>query len=243
MPLKKVFFLLLFLIAPLLIAQSENSVNEKEKVNSLESGSWSLQFQITDNFQLKSFSGQTISVKYHFTESSAIRTGLTLNTRSADYETSYPDLVEENNSDKSENDRSEISLNTDYLFYLAPENNLNFFFGGGLEFNFSKTKSSDSRREIYSDTTYSIRTESRDNKSHGYGVRLLVGVEWFVNSYISFHAEYSTKITYELIDYKRIAETNYIDPSREGIVRKENSEGDTINIYPYSVQFGLSVYF
>ena len=64
-----------FFNAPAFAADNTDS----EKQNSLVAGSWSLQFRITDNFQLSSFQGATISAKRHFSEGRAIRFGMSLN--------------------------------------------------------------------------------------------------------------------------------------------------------------------
>ena len=77
-----IFFLLIFIISFDFAQTKEEAV----KTNSLEKGSWSLQFQISENFTLQSFQGSMISTKYHFTEKSALRTGLSISGRSSDIE-------------------------------------------------------------------------------------------------------------------------------------------------------------
>ncbi|MBD3178615.1 MAG: hypothetical protein GF417_02910 [Candidatus Latescibacteria bacterium] len=41
---------------------------EDECRNHLEPGSWSVQFQIADDINLRPFNGKVISLKYHFSE-------------------------------------------------------------------------------------------------------------------------------------------------------------------------------
>ena len=244
MPLKKVFFLLLFLIAPLLIAQSEKSGNEKEKVNSLEKGSWSLQFQITDNFQLSSFKGQTISAKYNFTESNAARVGITLNSNSTNNDDKQVDETY-NTVSKGITDRDDlgITINADYLFYINPEKSINFFFGGGLLFGFSKSNSENSNDDFIRDTLYSVRKTISDQTSNRYGLNLLAGVEWFVNSFISIHAEYDTQFYYSKNNGESKSVSTYLNDSTRDLIRTAENSNERFSIDSYSVKFGLSVYF
>jgi opacity protein-like surface antigen len=244
MPLSKIFFAIFFLITPLLFAQNEKTESEKEKVNSLEKGSWSFQFQIAQYFQLSSFNGQTISFKYHLTESSAVRAGITLNGSYADndnnqVDVSY-DLALKNVSEK---DEIGITISADYLFYLNPKNPINFFFGGGLLFGFSKSNSEDKNNDFRSDTLYQVRKNITDQTSNSYGLNLLAGVEWFVNSFISIHAEYYTQIYYSKNSREsKSVRTNLTDTTKDLIMTTENSN-ERFRIYPNGIKFGLSVYF
>ena len=55
----------LFSVCLALTAAAAVECAGETRENSLEPGSWSIQFQIDENFQLKSFSGSAGSVKRH----------------------------------------------------------------------------------------------------------------------------------------------------------------------------------
>ena len=244
MPLSKTFFIVFFLVTSLLFAQNEKSENEKEKVNSLEKGSWSLQFQIANNFQLKSFSGQTISAKYHLTESSAIRAGISIFNRSYDEEDQEND--EANNFFsviRTGREDFDITIMTEYIFYINPKNLINFFAGGGLIYGYNSNDMTGERINYRLDTLSSTEKTKRFTNSHKYGVTLSTGIEWFVNSYISLHAEYNTQLYLsETKGNEERTRKNFSAPILISKVYTDSDRNDFI-INSYSVKFGLSVYF
>jgi hypothetical protein len=54
---------------------SPGVAQNQEANHSLERSTWSLQFQISNNFTLSSFQGSVISAKYHFSKQRAFRFG------------------------------------------------------------------------------------------------------------------------------------------------------------------------
>ena len=72
-----------WLVVPALVvlgvtpARSQESA-EKEFENSLVKGAWALQFQVGSNFTLRSFQGDTFSIKKHTSDGKAWRGGCLL---------------------------------------------------------------------------------------------------------------------------------------------------------------------
>ena len=151
------------------------------------SGKWALQFQIDRYFTLSDFQGGTISGKYHFSNSSALRFGVTLGYEAKDVniysKEVYSDTteIEEYDGDISS---STIQLNLQYLHYLEVQNSISAYFGAGIYYLMSPESENITDYRIY------------DFERSSYGLNLLIGVEWFVRSNIGIHAEYGVGFGY-----------------------------------------------
>jgi len=193
-----------------------------EKVNSLEPGSWSLQFRITENFQLSSFQGATLSAKRHLSAGRAIRFGISLNGSVTDKEQTVIDQAADSTFFDLQTDENQqyIRFDAQYLFYPSPEKKLGMFFGAGPLFEFS-------RNEVSSSDQWAV------NKIWSLGVSAVLGVEWFATERISFLSEYSSRVSYDI----QISEKSFGSNSF-----KHKDEAQTLSFAYSSVKFGLSVY-
>lgn len=215
----KIIFVLLFgIILPFSISQAQNN----EKPNPLQSGSTALQFQISDNFNLDSFSGTTFSYKRQLETNRAKRIGFSLNNR---YNLrNFPDS--DNNQEASNLDLN-IGIDYTWMNYTNPDSEIKFFYGygPGIDFGFDKSIQEETGRKSTSqDTFYGIT-------GIGYA-----GVEWFFQSSMSLHAEYRSSIQ---VNLRREKVTNELNGNEE--INKSNST--SISLSGDGVRFGLSVYF
>ncbi len=195
---------------------------------------WAMQFQLSSNFTLNSFftlnylKGSIISLKYHFSECSALRFGIggNITDREGDdkafqYDTLY--YVEDN-----ETDSREFSIHLQYIFYPFIKDGIAFFIGGGPIY----THYFYGRKELIN---YANKDKAEDYSSslnNFYGLSILAGVEWFIRNNISLSGEYGFDVGYR---------------KREG--NSPNSRGNTvtkskeINLYSHQVKLGVSVFF
>lgn len=196
----------------------------------LRPGLWAFQFRIANNFNLASFEGTAVSLKYQSTERSAWRVGV--ESRLDDLQSDRANTIADTLFSRDSLDRTgyDFGIDLQYLRYARPEAPVLFFFGGGPSYRTQGTTS-----EIESSQTGSA-TERRksENSEWAIGATMLAGVEWFATSQISLHAEYGLEFMYESTH----DETSYEVPDRRGT---EDSDGFSLG--PRAVLFGLSVYF
>ncbi len=220
------------------------SAQEKpDSTHSLKAGSWALQFGISNNFTLSNFNGSTFSGKYHLTDQSAIRLSITANGQNGEVENIESARNKNNKVEGSYPiDNYNVSIKPVYIFYPSNSNNFNFYFGAGPLFNLSSYKSGNSYAGFNADTLYS-KNNSR-NKRDGFeiGFTGLAGVEYFVTSYFSIHAEYSASLTYQIQKQEYAEETIYMYEKNNPRVYYSNNKSKLWKFYPGSVLFGLSVY-
>ncbi len=187
---------------------------------------FALQFQIGSDFTLGSFNGNTISAKYHFSNSNAVRLGITLNLDSHDETYSYflkDSLVQKSYMNLS---RNIITINLQYLFYKQGTTDIWYYFGGGpfIGTNFNKNDN----HNVKGQKGYAKRDET------SFGINLLFGTEWFVSKNFSLSAEYGLSIR----NYK---ETHEDKNSFYETLHKNDRKGTSLNYN--SIRLGLSVYF
>ena len=211
---------------------------ENPKENSLESGAWALQFQITRNFALSRFEGSVISAKRHFSDKKSLRFGLNLNASISDTEQNFTrmvsDTLRETRKNDGENNTQNIELNVQYLFYPSPAKEINLFLGIGpmIGFNRSNSETGLDREPLNPVDSTSKRTSKR----WSLGVSANLGVEWFATKSISFLAEYGLSLNYIL------AKDSSTDRTAGTVTESEN-KSEIFNLNAASVKFGLSVYF
>lgn len=220
MTLKKrlLFSILLSPFLMITIAQAQNT----DQPSRLVEGSRALQFQISDNFNLNSFSGTLFSYKRHLSEDRANRIGLSLNSQ---YTTSdFPD-----NENDREDSITDLNLGMEYtrMHYTNPESEIKFYYGYGPGINFG-----------YDRTVIDETNSKSTNQSVLYGISGIgyAGVEWFFHSSMSLHAEYRGAVRMSHRRVKQTTESNV------------NEDTNRLNSTSFSlggdgVRFGLSVYF
>lgn len=206
-----------FLLQLTLAYGQDNSSN-----NSLESGSKALQFQISENFNLSSFDGSTISYKRQLSEDRARRVGLFFDNFIANSDS--PDSEQES---ESEGLRSNVGVNYTWMNYTDPEADIKFYYGYGPGINIGYDKT------VNEDT---ILKDTRQFFSFGIAGIGYAGVEWFFHSSMSLHAEYRASVRVSTSRFKRTTVVN----SNEDISKRNSTR---IDLGGDGVKFGLSVYF
>jgi hypothetical protein len=240
---KETFYLVLFFVTIFYTQMIFSQTSQDSIKNSLNKGSWSLQFQISQNFTLSSFQGSNFSAKKHFSPRSAIRFGIGLSGYSRDQELTIN--RDNDNSlhheDQLDDKLIEVDLNCYYLYYPHPQRRINMYFGGGPLIGFMNFNDKLNTQEVYQDTLNRDVSTDEDFQSISVGVVGLIGVEWFLNQQISIHAEYGSSISYVKEEREETRITNAFENDKETRVTK--SEGYRINWRSNSVKFGVSVYF
>ena len=192
--------------------------DDSSRVNSLRAGSWSLDFQISYDFQLTSFEGSALSIKRHHSSRTAFRLGVGFG-----LEYTEEDLVQQSTgadttftsqeSDEDFDGRLDVTL--EYLNYPNAGSKVSAYWGAGPLV-----------RLIY------------DNKEHalGLGAVAVMGVEWFPARAVSLHAEYGLIAAYmwSQTGWGSTPEVRVVDGTR-------TTEMWAFGARP--VLFGLSVYF
>lgn len=223
-------FALIFLTIVNLHAQEAEPKSE----NGLKAGSWSLQFSITNNFRLSSFEGTLISAKKHFSDKKALRFGLTLsgNTLNSNEEIEdfRADTLANKNDNTDESDNFSFGFNTHFLYYPAPTNTVNIYWGVGPSFSIALSTKESSRT---ASENQSQTSEKRTSIS--VGVSSALGVEWFVSKNFSFIAEYGLQASYLYFKGEKSSESSS--------VRTDITNRKEFRVNRDSVKFGLSVYF
>ena len=185
---------------------------EEGRENSLEPGSWSIQFRIGENFQLSNFDGSALSVKRHWSKSRAVRAGMSFGASLSDYESGYsiPDTSYSKTSDRN---RGAVSGSITYLIYPAPEREVLFYLGVGPTFSYSRDK-----------RTYQDYDRYEYNRLWSIGLGSVIGVEWFATRSISLLAEYTGGLKYRsssVEDYSngktRVNDNQYFEASSSGV--------------------------
>jgi len=217
-----------------LYSQTEASQTSEVK-NSFFKGSKSLQFRITDNFNLASFQGGTLSLKRHKSDKKALRFGLSLSGSVGDQNESST-----NQTLKIESDQNGqfIAMNAHYLTYPSPDRAVNLFWGFGPTVSYSR--SSVTMRGTDSNGFDSLRKTK--NTSWSAGTSGVVGVEWFASRRIGVLAEYASSLNYASSSQKDTTEIRTASGVNVNSVEtKRNTKG--LGFSAESVRFGLSVYF
>src|SRR4030042_4236489 len=159
---KETFYLVLLFVIIFYSQMLFSQTSQDSLKNSLKKGSWSLQFQISQNFTLSSFQGSNLSAKKHFSSRSAIRFGIGLSGYSANEEQT---INQENDNSlhkeyKLDNKLIGVDLNCYFLYYPHPQRRINMYFGGGPLFSFINHDDKVYTQEVYQDTlNRDIRTD------------------------------------------------------------------------------------
>jgi hypothetical protein len=228
-------------IAFLPAASGAEKTEEDARPNSLEAGSWSLQFQITDQFGLQPFDGMMVSLKRHWSRRSALRLGVQVSAEGSSSTNSYwqevADTLLGSNGQDADRSYQKFTVDLSYLRYPWPGSQVNFFWGIGPLVSFSR----DDRTET-SDYSSQGRVDHRSTHSYqrtwALGAVGLVGVEWFLSKHFSFHSEYRASISYG----RSISTTeDYRSYMSERTSR--GTETDGWNVRSAYATLGLSVYF
>ena len=241
---KKSTFITLGLVILLLSSQEIFPQTKSDSIrNSLEKGSWSLQFQISDNFTLTTFQGSNISAKKHISDKSTLRFGLGLTAIVADrhYESEEINSYNRSSEDGVEDTFTQININCYYLYYADPRKKINLYFGAGPIFGYSNYDQTDMGNDVQQDTIFIETKNTRKTDGYSIGMHGLIGVEWFARKEISIHSEYGSSFSYRKDKSESILVRNSSQYGEEE--RSTKSEAGTYEFRSNGVVFGISVYF
>lgn len=222
-------FALPFGSIPLVKADTASVVQTR---NSLRSGSWSFQFEVTEDFTLKDFNGLLLSIKKHTSAGKAFRLGLGISGSITDFDltnTYQQDTLFQQFNRDADLDAQRFDFLLQYLSYPSPDADVNLFLGGGplVQYSHAGSKSG-----------YGGSISKSDQITWVAGIAGLLGAEWFATKSISFLAEYGLALEYQLrknTSTYQISSTNYSSKNEQ----KETS----LRVNPAAVKIGLSVYF
>jgi len=147
----------------------------------LNQGTFSLQFQITENFSIKDFQGALFSAKYLLTGRSALRFGL-----GTDY------IFAENTRDQAatvilEEETYSLQMTGQYLYHLTG-NQLSMYTGIGPHFEYYwRSRITTAQQNPESEFQETGRNQF---SRYGFGLNAVLGGEYFVTEYLSLMAEY-----------------------------------------------------
>ncbi|MFH2037375.1 MAG: hypothetical protein ABIJ45_13310 [Candidatus Zixiibacteriota bacterium] len=227
------FVTIIFLLASASLMANDKFPKEK---------SWSLQFEIDDDFQPSSFKGSMLSIKHHSSAKSAWRLGIKM-----DFDLTKGDSETESISPTSditrdydtENNRFNIDLVYQYMKYVNPKSDFNLFFAYGPHLGCYLRSDNQEETIPYGDEIR-IRYIDYDYRTITVGTELSLGVEWFFMKNASLLAEYGAQINYSWLENKRTA--HYITGDDiDSQISEDNRNSFTLIGNP--VKFGLSIYF
>jgi len=224
-----------------MIAAQESTTSDSSKINALEKGSWSVQFEIDNFLSISSFLGNNISVKYHLHPQHAIRLGISLdgydNSQDSERLSSYERTDERRVKDFS------ILVKPQYLYYPYTDNKVNIFFGTGPYLSYDFRESELDGKSDYADTLSAIDYQWAQNTRYNIGISFVAGVEIFILDYLSLHAEYGSNLYYGKYEYKQSSRTTY-SPSDQPDNGSRRKGGEDYYYFRYdNVLFSVSVYF
>ena len=189
---------------------------------------YALEFQIQtirDFTSIKGLNGLMFSGRLRIGQRSALRLGITENTRHDKITSNgYRVWFGTNNdtlnlSTKSTQQRTLHGLRLDYLFYPFPDHTIKWYVGGGPGFSF----------DLINEKGYAKKSE---RKIFLYSLKIITGVEWFIEKKLSLHLEYGLEAYYEHSSY-----------SDDRNLFSKTSKSDIFNITPSNIVLGFSLYF
>jgi len=237
-----VFAALLLLIPCLVFADDGGDASQRE--NSLQPGSWALQFQIEDQFSIKALNGFMVALKRHLSKNTALRIGFDLildfNDRDVEQDGFRADTLYLVDDIAYDQNMQYIELDFLYVKYPNPDASINLFWGAGPLAGFTRQKIEDVRNVEYEGNP-SIRTDEQYSRSWSAGARGLVGAEWFATRTISFHAEYRASFRFQHTKIKH----STVNDQRVGLDTKSETEEIRKNwrFEGTNVLVGVSLYF
>lgn len=230
------FSLLLFLSINLPLYSQEKSDTSKVDIFN----KFSLQFQVR-LLELNSFQGGLISLKYHFNDHLAFRTGISMSFDNSDSE----DAKELSSADstifsiKSKKDNVSISLPAQFLYYINPHKEIKVFLGLGPFITYSVGKEKNTDYSYSNNYSGSFLIESK-SEYHSIGLSSAYGVEWFFTDNMSLTGEYGFTFSYYYME--ACLDRMRIYPDSDNYIEKDSRKIDGWRFSSSGVRFGLSIY-
>jgi hypothetical protein len=223
-----------------------NGQEQPSHANSLKSGAMALEFGIRNNLTLSSFQGATLSAQYNLSQTNAIRAGVGLSGNNGDSNTLGSLTIADTNANSSSGGSSQnsdaITFTLQYLWYMNPDDIVNFYLGAGPQVQYSHSHDNEQTISASSNNYWSKSIYNYTDNSWWVGVSAVMGVEWFVTKSISLHSEYGISILYNRYTSKGSQGILASDPSSSNI-NNSSAGGRGWQLGNSGVNFGLSVYF
>ncbi|MDD5765925.1 MAG: hypothetical protein PHW79_06755 [Candidatus Marinimicrobia bacterium] len=193
---------------------------------------WALQFAISSNFTLSSFSGSNFSVERQLKENRAIRLGITLSesvtNTDSENRTTGESLFLSNNFN--------IKITSQYLFYYGSVHYIKPYFGIGpyCGMTIIYDKSEDGKH---------LTKKIKISQSFLIGANSSLGAEILLNKKISLLAEYGTSLGYTYSLSENTSQARSSVDAHYTIISQTKSYQNKFTIQNNSVLFGISVHF
>ena len=221
--------IIIFLFFNLSFAQDSS----KAIHNELKHG---IQFQIGSLLNLTNFSNYTFSYRYLLNNYSGIRVGLLTNINEENYDiTKQLDSIITRPPIKFNNYNLKLSIQ--YLHSLISYNCFNLILGGGPFISYSKWESYDE----YLGTSYISSYEDK-NKTVGFGLDIILGVEYDLSENVKLSGEYGVTLSKENSEIEN-TQTDIYNDGRQNRIRKDKGERNAFITRGLGVNLGLSIFF
>lgn len=228
------------LVAVLLLACNIYSQQENLKEESNED-LWALQFQISSNFTLSTFSGSTLSLKRKLSDHTSLRFGLGINSTIYDADWGINSSIDEEATNESDDNETKYSfdLSALYLWNTKIKNEVSAYYGIGPSLGYSYYKRSQGNTNTSSNHKSSTINNYTSNVL-GFGTIGALGVEWYVRENISILAEYSAAITYNFQSENKDSNQSY---NSSNISQREERRTDNFRFSSLGAKLGVAIYF
>jgi hypothetical protein len=217
----------------LLLNLTNAQVNTETDKKELRHG---IQFQVGGLLDLRNFNNYTFSYRHLINNNSGFRIGIFTNISELNY-----DMVQQvdtliSNPPQYENSYR-FKISAQYLFSIISYDSFDLILGGGPFFLYSKG-------DYYSEylgLNYTNKSEMKST-STGFGLDLILGVEYKLIKNVILSGEYGMAITKENSEFDFSSVEDYLNGASSRI-RKSNGESDSFSLRGMNVNLGLSVFF
>jgi opacity protein-like surface antigen len=225
---KKYFLLVVFAV---LFNQSFAQDSCSTKCKELKHG---IQFQVTNILNLTNFNGYTFSYRYLFNKNSGLRIGLftSLNNEEEDITQRVDSLT---NHPPNKSDSYNFKISVQYLCSIMSYNNFDLIVGGGPFVSFYNVES---HYEYLGRSSVGKRTEK--NKGTGFGLDLILGVEYKLASNVILSGEYGVSMQRDNSDIEYTMTDEYETYTHTS---SEIGERNRTVIKGLGVNLGIAVFF
>ncbi|MEW6702103.1 MAG: hypothetical protein AB1298_05235 [Bacteroidota bacterium] len=234
---KPKLFLFVFVSVFTLTTYSQTK-SEVQKDSVSNSDLWAIQFQLSQDFQLTTFEGSTLSLKRILSSGDALRFGISIDGNYSNTDNEDKNLLAPPSVSNTKNDQTTIgfSVSALYLWYSKIKNHVSVYYGVGptLSFGYNKTKNTTSNFGA----TYQTSSENiNSNTSYGFGASAKLGIEWFLLKNISVIGEYGTdmRLTFSKTKIERNANASKL--------AETTSDTNRFLFTSSGVRVGFSIYF
>ncbi len=239
---KQIFAVIAFLIPSItLFSQSLDSQFKTDTVlNSLQKSKLAFQYESGYNFSGSSIIPIIFSLKYHFTDKSALKFSAGLNPGEWGFDMKHNFDPRHNNDTMYYNNRFDdhhgnierMNFTLSYMMYPSPKKEINLFFGLGPRFGIG------SQYFRYPENVERDSAQSYKSSSWSIGLSGTVGAEWFVTRSLSLFTDYNVAAGYQKRDYWD-ADYN----SANGTYAFTEMKSSRFRVTDLSARLGVSVYF